>query len=382
MDCYSNIYELWLSFIINMRQFGLILLLLASYTLAMEHSSCSTITCSSTKAAAGSNCVTVSGSTVTLNPCEDGSYCNGIEQFQSDDNHYNAQCNTYSTSTSDPCPSYHSNQLSTYLYCCQNSDCASNNCDTSNNECIGIAEDGACSSSDACEADLYCSGGSSGTCVPTKSNKKSCSNDYECDPGYGCYGSSFCLQYFSLDDGEATFDDKFCKSGISKNYKCDSVSIYVNGNKVSEPWACTIGQTCTYTWTIAGNSYTDSSTCECDGKGSNTGYCPIRDLPAITGYSDDFYEKFQYDSSDCSGSMAHITSLNYLSSLVYCNSIDQDGLDYRNEMIMIKEAWSLYASGQIDDCASDMGIFDPSEDIDSWDSAEFLALSGLLILLN
>eukprot|EP00358_Blepharisma_japonicum_P005773 CAMPEP_0202946990 /NCGR_PEP_ID=MMETSP1395-20130829/10462_1 /ASSEMBLY_ACC=CAM_ASM_000871 /TAXON_ID=5961 /ORGANISM="Blepharisma japonicum, Strain Stock R1072" /LENGTH=118 /DNA_ID=CAMNT_0049647931 /DNA_START=688 /DNA_END=1041 /DNA_ORIENTATION=+ len=112
----------------------------------------------------------------------------------------------------------------------------------------------------------------------------------------------------------------------------------------------------------------DKTECECDGKGSDTGYCPIRDYPTITGFSDDFFEKFQYSDSDCAGDYAHITDLSDDIGVLYaCNSIDSDGYDYFNSMQNIINTWSLYSSGQIDDCAKKMGLFNPGDDIDTWD---------------
>ncbi|CAG9326056.1 unnamed protein product [Blepharisma stoltei] len=364
-----------------MNQSALALLLLASSVLAMETSSCSKISCSGSETTSSGKCVTVSGSTVSLSPCPDGYHCQELDQFSSSDEHSEATCKSDSTEPSESCPTSHDGDIATNFYCCVNADCASNKCDTANNKCIGIAEDGACTENEHCEAGFYCS---SSKCTETVGEGKTCSYDYQCDAGYGCFGS-FCLQYFSLKDNTITTNAKFCKSGLMYNSVCDSVTISSGGTVLSEPWECTIGQTCSYKYTHGNYQYRSDKDCECAGEGttSTKGYCPIRNIMGIVDFTDDFYEKFQYDSSDCSGNYAHLTDIeDDLDLLVYCDSIDQDGKDYYDNMDMIVGAWSLYSSGVIDSCANDMGIFDPSEDIDSWDSAEFLALSGLLILFN
>mmetsp|Transcript_25985 Transcript_25985/g.25575 ORF Transcript_25985/g.25575 Transcript_25985/m.25575 type:complete len:117 (+) Transcript_25985:505-855(+) len=114
-----------------------------------------------------------------------------------------------------------------------------------------------------------------------------------------------CLKYFSIKNGYPVDDndESFCKSKTQGYGMCDTISIYSGGKMLSEPWKCTIGQTCSYKWTRAGRKYKEDEMCECAGKESTEtrGYCPIRGIPAIDDFTSNFYEKFQYGSSDCSG---------------------------------------------------------------------------------
>jgi len=250
--------------------------------------------------------------------------------------------------------------------------------------CIQIDEGGSCVASEACKPGLYCSDGTSGTCIKTIAEGKACSHDYQCSAGLGC-NDGYCFKYWSLDFGAATSDDAFCKSGYSINGKCDTVSVFINSQKISEPWPCTIGDTCNYFWDLDKSLwyYLD---CECDGKGSTTGYCPINVVPSISGFEDNFYEKFQFSDSNCTGNYTRVGDSGLLNpALTLCNSISIDASAYLSNIIMIKYYWALYSSEQIDSCAKEMQLFDPNYNIDSYGVAnriELLSLSAFFILFN
>mmetsp|Transcript_25985 Transcript_25985/g.25574 ORF Transcript_25985/g.25574 Transcript_25985/m.25574 type:complete len:122 (+) Transcript_25985:1-366(+) len=116
-----------------------IILFLAASVIAIETSSCKIISCSYTNASVGSSCVTVSESAVTLNPCPDGSYCSGLDQFWSSKEHYTATCTNNPVETTETCPTSNIGDVGTYMYCCTDADCASNKCDSISHKCVGIA---------------------------------------------------------------------------------------------------------------------------------------------------------------------------------------------------------------------------------------------------
>jgi len=161
---------------------------------------------------------------------------------------------------------------------------------------------------------------------------------------------------------------------INSSLKCDSNSVYISGVKLESPFACTIGSTCTYKGDISGAT-TDAQNCQCAGDGTTNGYCPPSG--AMTGLHDVVFPKVQYRSSDCAGDVVHSPDME---SLNYCNSVSDDAAEYVGKMNQIWFSWSLYQSGAIDDCAEDVGAFDASYDIDSYDGAEILAVSALIAL--
>ncbi|CAG9330903.1 unnamed protein product [Blepharisma stoltei] len=363
-----------------MKHASLILLFIASLAWTMETSSCSKLVCGSAGSSTSGACVTVTDKTVTLNPCPSASSCGGNSQFYGAANHTSADCSPDSSPSSSEttCPdSSKAGTLNTYEYCCQNSDCYSKNCDSSKH-CVGVPSRQTCSSDSQCEPNYFCS---SSECIKCYSEGDSCTGDVQCKLGYGCNYNE-CTRYWSLDNGSSTQSAVFCKSNFMyKNY-CDSADIYVQSDKLSDPWKCTVGDTCTYKYNFNGATIGTQS-CLCDGKGSTTGYCPISNSFNLKGFDDKFYPRFAYTNGDCAGSYGRKTDLaNDLSRLVYCNSIDQDGYNYYSSMVSIKKAWPLYSSGEIDKCALDMKIFDPSYSMGSWSSGEMLLISSLFMIFN
>jgi len=230
-----------------------------------------------------------------------------------------------------------------------------------------------CSSGKYCDLDI--SSSTLATCISQKSDGAVCTADDQCKIGSAC-NLLICTQLWSLDNGVSAEDSRFCMSNhVNSALKCDSSSVYVAGVKLASPFVCTIGTTCTYKYDIAGTT-TGSMSCQCAGNGSTSGYCPPAGL-SITGLDDVIFPKLQYRSSDCAGDVVHSDDL---VTLNYCNSLSDSALEYATKMGDIMQFWSLYNSGAINSCSSDLGAFDSSYDINSYSGAEILAVSALVAL--
>ena len=104
-----------------------------------------------------------------------------------------------------------------------------------NAECYtGFCSNGKCSTSDTCNyhkdpicgPSKYCAQvDGKYKCTAFTEENKACTDDDECAPGYNCFGTSSktCKKVFSLDLGETTSDDEFCKSLTEYNNKCIEV---------------------------------------------------------------------------------------------------------------------------------------------------------------
>jgi len=312
-------------------------------------------------------CITISGTTVTAHPCDDSHICSGLEYFGNYEDFEVSTCVSMGSEETVDCPEF--DGLPTYSYCCHDADCFSGSCD--NNYCAAVGDGELCAVSEDCESDYYCYGF---VCVDVLEEGDSCTIDDQCPVGHGC-NRLHCVELWSLDPGAVVDSGKYCKSGWTNvDSRCESVSIYVDGTVLEEPFKCTIGDTCTHIGDYNNLSY-DTFDCQCAGDGSTKGYCKM-EYPT-TGFHDEIHSKLQYDSSECAGDSVHTGSVH---ELVRCESISEDGGDFVQEMNGIISTWSLYQSGVIDDCAEDMLLFDPSVDMDSWNSGEILAVSALVAL--
>ncbi|CAG9316480.1 unnamed protein product [Blepharisma stoltei] len=355
-----------------MAKLGFLILTLFGVALGLDTSSCRTVSCGST-AASGGNCVTTTTSTVTVNDCSSGEHCANTAQFGDNNAWTDSLCVATTSTSTDNCVG--DGTLVTWGKCCVDADCFSGDCGV-NNRCKPVAEGDACTVDEHCDGFHYC--GSGKTCVSTVSEGKQCSTSNQCEPGYGC-SLGLCTQYWSQAISTKVSAAYYCETNtIDAYYNCDNYTVSVDGsNPLASPYQCVVSsQSCIY------KSYTSSAThtlaCQCGGGADATvGYCPVR-YP-LEGTYENFYPKFQYYTTECSGSKAHSQDPNVLYD---CESIWNDQLLYWNNVQGAWQDWALYSSGVIDDCASDIGVYDPDFDVDSYEAAEFIVVSALLLLYS
>ena len=160
--------------------------------------------------------------------------------------------------------------------CSLNIDCLTAHCE--NEKCIGKKEGEHCSSSENCDKPYYCD---NSTCKPLIKEKEACKSiadnnaDFSvvvsnCEIGTLCGAingneTDTCIKMYSLDEGTETNNPYLCKSGITKNNKCSSLSLTVN--------SCAVDQKCTYEYQVGENKYEEKLNCVSSRNG--TLVCPL-----------------------------------------------------------------------------------------------------------
>ncbi|OMJ72205.1 hypothetical protein SteCoe_29411 [Stentor coeruleus] len=272
-------------------------------------------------------------------------------------------------STSSTSSTVYSNQKTGYP-CNSDKDCKNNKC--VDNRCEGRGYKQSCTEDADCQPDMYCKTDySSKYCITSLKAGDYCDFDNECASGLGC-GRGICKKLMSLEVGEKTDLDIFCKSQIkNENGYCDAIEIYSNNVLLQSPYACTIGDICIYQFANTNNSY-KSLVCECDGTSSSTGYCGTY-VNFTQEYTSALANVLNYDTSLCSGDDASSVDPDIL---YLCQSISLSQYYYYTNWTATAKYWSLFSSHIIDDCASELGIFTPGW---NWNKSAHLFLSGLIM---
>jgi len=235
--------------------------------------------------------------------------------------------------------------------CCKDSDCASGECQVP--ICVGFSEGKACSASEDCLPDFYCS---EGTCQKTKLEGEKCTQSEECSIGLGC-DSEVCTEYFSKELGERSSSGDFCKSSVAYQGICDKVTIWEVRDfpvELEYPYECTIGNWCLFHAYWSGKQF-GYHKCVCGGDGTGKGYCSI-DLafskkdPVIL----EILDKLDYSNTYCSGSKVHSFDFD---TLFFCNIVDKKTYEYAKQLFKKKLYWEVYHTGVLDECAADLGLF-------------------------
>ncbi|CAG9326109.1 unnamed protein product [Blepharisma stoltei] len=385
------------------------LFLLVLCTFALDTSSCRKITCGSGTTTGA--CETVSTSSITFTPCASGLICNSdFSDLQTTAEFTASQCitrpSTMCTETSSSsnlkqgdCCTYYKDCASDWCYngrcetacfnytgsskgpagsCCSvNSYCASGSCD-SDGYCVGIQDGGTCTADEDCFPNYYCDS-SSGSCKESKGKEDPCTRSNQCGIGFFCSatdGTGLCYQLYSQDLGHKTQTELICKSGYMSNGICDSIDVYVGTKKLSEPFRCNIGDTCTYKSNQKG-TVISTGPCYCDGVGTDQGYCGDM-IEYATEVLDTMRKKLRYTSSQCSGANSHTLDWDILS---LCESVSTELYTYYLYSLEQAQYWTIYQSGAIDSCLLDLGLFDPGYDEGSYDSAALLAAGFAFLIL-
>ena len=289
-------------------------------------------------------CISVEGTSVTLTACKAGYLCD-YTSFLSHSNLTNTSC-TYVGNPLVPCTGTYSNQA-TGLACCQNTDCASQNCP--NYICVGTSAGTACATTASCNAGLYCN---EGICTALHKVGDSCKIDDECAIGTGC-NVNICVGIFSLAKGSATSKAMFCQSNFMFNGLCDTVSVKVNNVAIPSPFQCTIGgPNCVYLATSSSKQIS-SLPCLCGGNSTSIGYCG-----GYLEYTDTMAQmntELVYSTSTCSGNLAHSVKA---TDLYNCNSIGYE-VYYKYMRYYGQLAYNpLYQSGVVNYCSMSLTLFD------------------------
>ncbi|CAG9326053.1 unnamed protein product [Blepharisma stoltei] len=351
-------------------------ILLLTISSALQAYDCYDIICN--KAESADTCINVvdSAKTVTINPCTDSKSCPSISK----------QLSTVTTSwtnencvPSDPesieCPT---NETSVHngFYCCKNEDCVSGICEGSwcKGKSIGIV----CYSDLECESDTYCKGLSfiskTGKCTAAIESDGACAYDDYCGIGYGCNDGK-CTQLYSLKVGSTTDDKRFCVTDFEVGGICEYLDVYIGNSKIDSPYKCYIGSTCSY-WLNNQLLKYSTSPCHCSGLGNTTGYCG--DYIEFTLAYEDFFPKFGYNSSKCSGVDTHTDNIEVLYN---CGSISKDAYDYYNNLHGQAMHWAVFQSGAINDCSSSLDLYEPSYTLSSYGKSQFLTISRIFLLI-
>lgn len=277
------------------------------------------------------------------------------------------KCNETSSSSSSD---VYSNQKTGYP-CNENADCKNNKC--VDNRCEGKGYKQSCETDTDCQPDMYCKSDYDGNyCITSLKIGDYCDFDNECASGLGC-GRGVCKKLLSLDVGELTDQENFCKSRIkNENNLCDAIEIYSNGVKLQSPYPCEIGKTCEYKFANSKDEY-DSLPCECDGISDKTGYCGVY-VKFTQEYTSALASILNYDTSICSGDDASSVDPDVL---YLCQSISLSQYYFYTNWTATAKYWSLFSSHVIDDCASGLGIFTPGWD---WNKSAFLYFSSLAVV--
>lgn len=341
----------------------MILFTLIIQAYSLDTSSCLVLTCSN--GPSRENCIESQDGGIFISPCVDGLKC--------DTSSLNTQTDEWPTVTCLPdtiepdlCEDVYE-ELYTGQTCCVSSNCVSYQC--TNNRCEGTDEGDKCDKDEECLPNFYCNG------VCKAAVTKNCESDNMCHVGFGCLNTQ-CVQLNSLDNGAESDRDFFCKSNFVYNGKCDVIETYSNGVFLGDELLCVIGQQCDY-YTKNDHVLYDSGKCLCSGDGNgDTGYCGK--------YADKssqimmYYEAIVYDSSKCSGYLAHNNDPDVLYE---CASVSKDQRDYAKIMLARFKYYNLHMSTAIDHCARPLGIFNPWYDPSQYTSASLWVEFYLVIAI-
>lgn len=187
---------------------------------------------------------------------------------------------------------------STYLSypgesCTINADCQSNSCQK--DYCMGAVAGAACTNpvgytlSVMCNAGLYCNQAvAPAVCTGLVADGGTCTSDYECTYGTGCYGGT-CVKYRSIANAKEVLNtycsgyvSKYCSTGQCYTYTANNTSVCTSVfvGQTSFPIACTTDVTCnSKVNTMIGGAAL--GTCACSTGPSGKSYCP--------GYAGDGY---------------------------------------------------------------------------------------------
>ncbi|CAG9330776.1 unnamed protein product [Blepharisma stoltei] len=211
-------------------------------------------------------------------------------------------------------------------------------------------------------------------CMAASRENESCSRDQQCMAGLGCNLGN-CTKYFSLPLGANVSKAEFCWSNFMRNGTCSGIEIYVNRTRSLYPFSCNISSNCSYHHYNSSDVFA-SERCQCDGIHNETGFCPI--IGSVIGFWDIVYPKLQYSRSNCSGQAAHSTNFTVLRD---CGSISDDAFSYYEAMEQEAKYWTLYQSGAINGCSRELGLFDPTMGLNSFNSSGYIVAISLLFLL-
>lgn len=212
-------------------------------------------------------------------------------------------------------------------------------------------------------------------CRPLKSENDSCQSDYECGPGLGCnYG--ICVKYFSLPLGSNASSPELCVTNFVANGTCSGIEIWAKNQRLVYPFSCNITQVCHYRYANTSVIW-KTDRCQCDGVHNDTGYCDLHG--SVIGFWDIVNPRLQYSTSNCSGAISRSKDLRVLEQ---CGSISSDAIAYYEEMQRQADAWTLFQSGAINGCSKQLGLFDPSLSLQSFNSSVMIFASLLLLILN
>lgn len=203
---------------------------------------------------------------------------------------------------------------------------------------------------------MYCNPNdktSYGQCAYAFTKGTDCDFDNQCASGLGCSRGT-CKSLFSLNIGDLSDSHIFCETRLmNTQFYCDSIEMYVDGKVLESPFECDLGSTCVYKYKDLGTTFGESS-CKCSGGGK--GYCSdyVRYDKDIAANG---VEHLKYTSSLCSGNDA---STDDPDVLYECGSIEISNYEYYMNWTAVVNNWDIYNSHVIDECALDLGLFDPT----------------------
>jgi hypothetical protein len=340
-------------------------LFLIPLTYSITTSDCESVACGT--GITSGDCISVSGSTVTVYGCKAGYYCDysvlgEVGAWQ------NVSCK-YLFNSVNKCSNLQSD-LTTGYVCCKDSECAQEKC--SSNVCVGKSSGNSCSKSNQCAKGLYCD---NKICKSLKKIGDKCDEDDECAIGAAC-SLEKCVKMFSLDPGQDADNGKVCTSNFADNGVCQNIEIYQNNKKLEYPYECNIGSDCIYKLSESESIY-KTKPCVCGGSNSTTGFCS--EFVRYTKDVNIMLSEMQYSDSKCSGSEAH--TLNH-HILYMCGSISFD-MYYKYSRFMGQLLYhSLFNDESLKGCSMSLGIFDPYYEFSpKKDFSQYLKLSFLVITL-
>ena len=293
----------------------------------------------------------ISSDLVKLTQCSSSQYCplDSLDDYLSNSTSEPVDCEISNSSSDCPKDQY------TGHYCCKSADCTLGKCEE--NRCAGYDTGEQCTDDSDCTSEHYCkpnAGNDFGICTKSLQKGDDCDFDNECASGLGCSRGS-CVGLFSLSSGKPSDQNYFCKTQLrNKQNECDSLEVYINNEKILDPFKCQIGDTCTYKYRGSGEQY-DEESCMCDGTLSGEGYCGHY-VKYDLDHSNDLASAMSYTSSLCSGDDASSSDLN---TLYDCQSLSLSDYYKASNITAIFNNWALYQSKVISSCSKEIGLFDP-----------------------
>lgn len=332
---------------------------------ALSDSSCLDIQCGSGITA--STCIETSNSSISVYSCKNGFACD-YSQLRFGVNWTDMQCTEVGSAVI-PCSFSVSNQP-TGLVCCEDSDCKSGTC--TSNVCQGLSSGSSCSSSDQCVSGYYCL---KSLCEKLKTLDSTCTTDDECSIGSAC-NTDKCTALFSVENGKKASNRKLCKSNFSNNQVCDYIEVYVGSTKLSYPYQCQIGNTCTYKYATSGDIFVKNS-CLCGGNSTNIGYCG--EYAEYTKDAMQMNVEISYTTSKCSGDLAHTVNVE---DLYLCGSIAYD-LYYKYVRYFGQLRYlNIFRSGVLEKCGMALELFDSNYEFAAAINEAIIVVVGFGVFLS